>query len=63
MGVVIGETAEIGDDVTSICNVTLGEMRLEQGKRHPTLEDGVVVGAGLKNSGLYFTVGKNAKVG
>lgn len=62
MGVVIGETAEIGDDVTLYHGVTLGGVSLNEGKRHPTLEDGVVVGAGAKVLG-GFTVGKNAKIG
>lgn len=62
MGVVIGETAEIGDDVTLYHGVTLGGVSWNVGKRHPTLEDGVVVGAGAKILGP-FTVGKNAKVG
>ena len=62
MGVVIGETAEIGDDVTLYHGVTLGGTTWNTGKRHPTLEDGVVVGAGAKILGP-FTVGKNAKVG
>lgn len=48
MGVVIGETAEIGDDVTLYHGVTLGGTTWNKGKRHPTLEDGVVVGAGAK---------------
>ncbi len=62
MGVVIGETAEIGNDVTLYHGVTLGGTTWNKGKRHPTLEDGVVVGAGAKILGP-FTVGKNAKVG
>ncbi|PIE46772.1 MAG: serine O-acetyltransferase [Gammaproteobacteria bacterium] len=62
MGVVIGETAEIGDDVTLYQGVTLGGVSLDKGKRHPTLKDGVVVGAGAKVLGP-FTVGKNAKIG
>lgn len=62
MGVVIGETAEIGDDVTLYHGVTLGGVSLSEGKRHPTLEDGVVVGAGAKVLG-DFTVGKYAKIG
>lgn len=62
MGVVIGETAEIGDDVTLYHGVTLGGVSWNKGKRHPTLEDGVVVGAGAKVLGP-FTVGKNAKIG
>lgn len=62
MGVVIGETAEIGNDVTLYHGVTLGGVSLSEGKRHPTLEDGVVVGAGAKVLG-GFTVGKYAKIG
>nr|WP_230661105.1 serine O-acetyltransferase [Psychrobacter sp. I-STPA10] len=62
MGVVIGETAHIGDDVTLYHGVTLGGVSWNVGKRHPTLEDGVVVGAGAKILGP-FTVGKNAKIG
>lgn len=62
MGVVIGETAEIGDDVTLYHGVTLGGTTWNKGKRHPTLEDGVVIGAGAKILGP-FTVHKNAKVG
>lgn len=62
MGVVIGETAEIGDDVTLYHGVTLGGVSLNEGKRHPTLGDGVVVGAGAKVLG-GFTVGKYAKIG
>lgn len=62
MGVVIGETAEIGNDVTLYHGVTLGGTTWHKGKRHPTLEDGVIVGAGAKILGP-FTVGKNAKIG
>lgn len=62
VGVVIGETAEIGDDVTLYHGVTLGGVSWNNGKRHPTLEDGVIVGAGAKVLGP-FTVGKNAKIG
>lgn len=62
MGVVIGETAEIGDDVTLYHGVTLGGTTWNKGKRHPTLEDGVVVGAGAKVLGP-FIVGKGAKIG
>ncbi|MBF7690919.1 MULTISPECIES: serine O-acetyltransferase [Acinetobacter] len=62
MGVVIGETAEIGNDVTLYHGVTLGGITWNKGKRHPTLEDGVIVGAGAKILGP-FTVGKNAKIG
>lgn len=62
MGIVIGETAEIGDDVTLYQGVTLGGTSWDKGKRHPTLENGVVVGAGAKVLGP-FTVGAGAKVG
>jgi serine O-acetyltransferase len=62
MGVVIGETAEIGDDVTLYHGVTLGGVSWNRGKRHPTLGNGVVVGAGAKILGP-FTVGENARVG
>jgi len=61
-GVVIGETCEIGDDVTLYQGVTLGGTSWNKGKRHPTLQNGVVVGAGAKILGP-FTVGENAKVG
>ena len=60
MGVVIGETAEIGDDVTLYQGVTLGGMSLKKQKRHPTLGDGVVVGAGAIVLGAV-TVGKAAR--
>jgi serine O-acetyltransferase len=63
MGVVIGETAEVGDDCTIYQGVTLGGTTLYRGaKRHPTLGAGVVVGAGAKVLG-GFTVGAGAKVG
>ena len=62
MGVVIGETAIIGDDVTLYQGVTLGGTSWNKGKRHPTLNDGVVVGAGAKILGS-FEVGKGAKIG
>jgi len=62
MGVVIGETAEIGDDVMLYHGVTLGGTSLKQGKRHPTLEDGVIVGAGAKILGPV-TIGANARIG
>ncbi|MDX1496862.1 MAG: serine O-acetyltransferase [Salinisphaeraceae bacterium] len=62
MGVVIGETTEIGDNVTLYQGVTLGGTSWNKGKRHPTLEDGVVVGAGAKVLGP-FTVGKDARIG
>ena len=61
-GVVIGGTAEIGDDVTLYQGVTLGGTKLHQGKRHPTLEDGVIVGAGARVLGP-FTVGAGARIG
>ena len=63
MGIVIGETAEIGDDCTIYQGVTLGGTSLFRGeKRHPTLGRGVVVGAGAKILG-GFTVGEGAKIG
>jgi serine O-acetyltransferase len=62
MGVVIGETAEIGDDVTLYHGVTLGGTSWREGKRHPTLGNGVVVGAGAKILGPIH-VGDNAKIG
>ena len=61
-GVVIGETCEIGDNVTLYQGVTLGGTGKEQGKRHPTLEDGVMVSAGAKVLGS-ITIGKNSKIG
>ena len=62
MGIVIGETAEIGNDVTLYQGVTLGGTSWNKGKRHPPLEDGVVGGAGAKVLGP-FTVGAGAKIG
>jgi serine O-acetyltransferase len=62
MGVVIGETSQIGDDVTLYHGVTLGGTSLAKGKRHPTLEDGVVVGAGAKILG-DITVGRCSRIG
>lgn len=62
MGVVIGETAEIGDDVTLYHGVTLGGTSWNKGKRHPTLENGVVVGAGAMVLGP-IVIGAGAKVG
>jgi serine O-acetyltransferase len=62
MGVVIGETAIVGDDVTLYQGVTLGGTGKEHGKRHPTLEDRVVVGSGAKILG-NITVGKNCRIG
>ncbi len=62
MGVVIGETAEVGDDCTIYQGATLGGTSLNVGKRHPTLQRGVVVSAGAKVLGP-FTVGANARIG
>ena len=61
-GVIIGETTIIGDNVTLYQGVTLGGTGKETGKRHPTLEDNVMVSAGAKIIGS-FTVGKNSKIG
>ena len=62
MGVVIGETAEIGDDVYLYHQVTLGGTSSARGKRHPTIGNGVIVGAGAKVLG-GITIGENARVG
>jgi len=62
MGVVIGETAEIGDNVTLYHGVTLGGTSLEKGKRHPTLGERVVVGAGAKILGA-ITIGDDTRIG
>lgn len=62
MGVVIGETAEIGNDVTLYHGVTLGGTSWKEGKRHPTLGAGVVVGAGAKILGPIL-IGEGAKIG
>lgn len=63
MGVVVGATTKIGDDVTLYQGVTLGGTSLQRGtKRHPTLEDGVIVGAGAKVLGP-ITIGENARIG
>ena len=62
MGVVVGETAEIGDDCTLYHGVTLGGTSWNKGKRHPTLMPGVVVGAGAKILGP-ITIGRDARVG
>ena len=62
MGVIIGETTIIGDNVTLYQGVTLGGTGKEQGKRHPTLEDNVMVSAGAKILGS-FTIGENSKIG
>jgi serine O-acetyltransferase len=61
-GVVIGETAEVGDDVLIYHGVTLGGTTLDKGKRHPTVGDRVVIGAGAKILGA-ITVGDDSKVG
>src|ERR1700686_2599875 len=62
MGVVIGETAIVGDDVTLYQGVTLGGTGKEHGKRHPTIEDDVVIGSGAKVLG-NITVGRNCRIG
>src|SRR5256714_2122318 len=62
MGVVIGETAEVGDDVMLYHDVTLGGRSLRRTKRHPTLGDGVIVGAGARVLGPVV-VGKGAQIG
>ncbi|MFC4614093.1 serine O-acetyltransferase EpsC [Cellulomonas algicola] len=62
MGVVVGETAEVGDDVVLFHGSTLGGKSMRRGKRHPTLGDGVVVGAGAKILGPVW-VGNGAQVG
>lgn len=61
-GVIIGETTVIGDNVTLYQGVTLGGTGKEKGKRHPTLEDNVMVSAGAKILGS-FTIGENSKIG
>ena len=62
MGVVIGETAEVGDNVTIYHGVTLGGTSLHKTKRHPTIEDHVVIGAGAKVLGA-ITIGTNSRIG
>jgi serine O-acetyltransferase len=62
MGVVIGETAEIGTDVMLYHGVTLGGVSAERGKRHPTIEDDVVIGAGAKVLGA-IRIGKGSRIG
>ena len=62
MGVVIGETTEIGDDVTIYHQVTLGGVSLKKGKRHPTLKNKVVVGSGAKILGA-ITIGDSSAIG
>ena len=61
-GVVVGETAVIGNNVVLYQGVTLGGTGKDKGKRHPTIEDGVMISAGAKVLGP-FTVGRNAKIG
>ncbi len=62
MGVVIGETSEIGDNVFIYHGVTLGGLSMKKGKRHPTIRDNVVIGAGAQVLGPV-TVGENSKIG
>lgn len=62
MGVVIGETAEVGEDVTLYHGVTLGGTSLNKGKRHPTIGDRVVIGAGAKVLGA-ITIGEDTRIG
>lgn len=62
MGVVIGETAEIGDNVLLYHGVTLGGTGKDKGKRHPTLGDNVIIGAGAKVLGPIY-IGTNSKIG
>ncbi len=62
MGVVIGETAEVGENVTLYHGVTLGGVSTEKGKRHPTILDNVVIGAGAKILG-NIVIGKSSRVG
>ena len=62
MGVVIGETTEVGDHVTIYHGVTLGGTSLQKTKRHPTIEDHVVIGAGAKVLGA-ITIGAHSRVG
>ncbi|MGO1283583.1 MAG: serine O-acetyltransferase EpsC [Brachybacterium sp.] len=62
MGVVVGETAEVGDDVMLYHGVTLGGRSMERVKRHPTVEDGVTIGAGARVLGPVV-IGKEAQIG
>ncbi|MFS8514745.1 MAG: serine O-acetyltransferase, partial [Planifilum fulgidum] len=62
MGVVIGETCEIGDNVTIYQGVTLGGTGKEKGKRHPTIEDNVLIASGAKVLGS-MRIGRNSKIG
>lgn len=62
MGIVIGETAEIGDDVMLFHQVTLGGTGKDKGKRHPTVENNVIISAGVKVLGP-IVIGENSKIG
>jgi serine O-acetyltransferase len=62
MGVVVGETSEVGDDVTLYQGVTLGGTSLKKGKRHPTIGDGVIIGSGAQVLGP-LNVGSGARIG
>lgn len=62
LGIVIGETAEIGDDVTLFHQVTLGGTGKDKGKRHPTVENNVIISAGVKVLGPVI-IGENSKIG
>lgn len=62
IGVVIGQTAIVGDDVTIYQGVTLGGVTLEKSKRHPTIENGAVIGSGAKVLG-NITIGEDARIG
>ena len=62
MGVVIGETCEIGDNVTVFQGVTLGGTGKEKGKRHPTIKDNALIATGAKVLGS-ITIGENSKIG
>jgi serine O-acetyltransferase len=62
MGIVIGETAVVGDDVTIYHGVTLGGRSLKKGKRHPTIENNVILGAGAKVLG-NITIGEGSTIG
>lgn len=62
MGIVIGETSELGDDCSIYHGVTLGGTTWQKGKRHPTLKNGVIIGAGAKVLGP-ITLGENARIG
>jgi len=62
IGIVIGETTVIGDNVLIYQQVTLGGVSISKGKRHPTVEDGVIIGAGAKVLG-NITIGKHSKIG